>query len=44
MDNPQYAKFKRCQEWYCIDPDFRARMEDDPRQALASLSGERTTP
>ena len=37
MDNPQYAKFKRCQEWYCIDPDFRARMEDDPRQALASL-------
>lgn len=37
MDKSEYGKFKRCLEWYCIDPDFRSRMDGDPAEAVASL-------
>ena len=37
MEQREYALYKRCLEWYCIDPDFRALMDESPRQAVEKL-------
>ena len=37
MEQREYALYKRCLEWYCIDPDFRALMDESPRRAVEKL-------
>ena len=38
MQRHEYAAFKRCLEYYIADPDFRAKMDRDPTQAVSLLN------
>lgn len=42
MEQTDYARYKRCYEWYCVDPDFRAQMDESPRRAVEALGYEDT--
>ena len=38
MNKQEYACFKRCLEYFQIDPDFRTMLYTSPRDAIASLA------